>query len=220
MADFAAIRDLKQSLIRKPLAGAVLLADMATALPVKFTDTTGALVDLKIAGFESLGHVSKEGAPTFTPETETSEVDSWGLLESARTDIISRNTSIAWTGQETHRKNLELYHGRDLSTVKFDSVSGETEFTDPTDPAVIYHRAVFLGVDGAGSDAIYVIKLCPKFTVTDVAEQTWSQENAIEYAITGRAKIDETAGYAVKTIFAGPGWKARALAAGFTASTP
>ncbi|WP_109523668.1 MULTISPECIES: phage tail tube protein [Nocardia] len=221
MADFSVLRDLKQSLIRKPLAGAVLLADMATAIPTAFTTTAaGTLVDLATAGYASLGHVSKEGAPTFTPETETSEVESWGLLESARTDIISRNTSIAWTGQETHKANLELYHGRDLSTVEFDATTGETEFTDPTDPSVIYHRAIFIGVDGAGTDTIYVIKVCPKFTVTDVSAQTWSQENAIEYAITGRAKLDEDEGYAVKTVFCGPGWKARALDAGFIASTP
>lgn len=218
MATFATLRDLKQSLIRKPLAGAVLLGDMDTVIPTKFTAADGSLIDLKTAGFESLGHISKEGAPKFSPETQTSEVDSWGLLESARTDIISRNTSISWTGQETHRRNLELYHGRDLSTVTFDAASGETEFTDPTDPALVYHRALFVGVDGAGANAIYVIKLCPKFTVTEVSEQTWSQENAIEYAITGRAKIDENAGFAVKTIFGGPGWKALALSAGFTAA--
>ncbi|MFD3463764.1 hypothetical protein ACFWVM_28955 [Nocardia fluminea] len=220
MADFSALRDLKQSLIRKPLAGAVLLAPLSTAVPAKFTDPAGALIDLKTAGFESLGHISKEGAPTFTPETETSEVEAWGLLESARTDIVSRNTTIKWKGQETHKKNLELYHGRDLSAVKFDSASGETEFTDPTDPSITYHRAVFLSVDGAGANAIYIIKFAPKLVVTEVDEQGWTQENAVEYGITARAKIDEAEGYALKTIFAGPGWKALALKAGFVASTP
>lgn len=220
MADFSVLRDLKQSLIRKPLAGAVLLAPMSVAVPANFTDTAGALIDLKTAGFDSLGHVSKEGAPTFTPETETSEVEAWGLLESARTDIISRNTTIKWTGQETHKKNLELYHGRDLSAVRFDSVSGETEFTDPTDPSITYHRAVFLSVDGAGANAIYIIKFAPKLVVTEVDEQGWSQENAVEYGITARAKIDEDEGYAIKTVFAGPGWKALAVSAGFVASTP
>ncbi|MGS2809395.1 phage tail tube protein [Nocardia sp. MW-W600-9] len=220
MADFSVLRDLKQSLIRKPLAGAVLLAPLSTEVPDKFTDTAGALIDLKAAGFESLGHISKEGAPTFTPETETSEVEAWGLLESARTDIISRNTTIKWKGQETHKKNLELYHGRDLSTVKFDAASGETEFTDPTDPSIVYHRAVFLSVDGAGANAIYIIKFAPKLVVTEVDEQGWSQENAVEYGITARAKIDETEGYALKTVFAGPGWKALATKAGFAASTP
>lgn len=218
MADITALRDLQQSLIRKPLAGAVLIAPMSTVIPTAFTTPAGALVDLKAAGFKSVGHVSKEGSPTFTPETETSDVDSWGLLESARTDIISRNTTIAWTGQETHKTNLELYHNRDMSDVKFDAASGEMEFADPTSPELFYNRALFVSVDGSGANAIYIIKVAPKFTVTDVAEQGWSEDSAIEYGITGRAKLDETAGYAIKTVFGGPGWKALAVKAGFTAA--
>lgn len=215
--DFATLRDLKQSLIRKPLAGAVLLAPMSTAIPTAFT--TGATADLAaLTGFKSVGHISRDNSPTFTPETQTSDVESWGLLESARTDIISRNTTISWTGQETHKLNLELYHNVDLSAVTADATTGEVAIADPTDPSIVYHRAIFLSVDGSGANAIYVIKVCPKFTVTEVAEQTWNQENAIEYNITGRAKVDEDEGYAIKTIFAGPGWKALAADAGFSAA--
>ena len=216
MATFAEIRDLKQSLIRKPLAGAVLLAPMTTAIPDAFT--TGATAELAaLTGFKSVGHISRENSPTFTPETETSDVESWGLLESARTDIISRNTTISWTGQETHKLNLELYHNVDLSAVTPDATTGEVGFTDPTDPSIIYHRAIFLSVDGTGANAIYVIKVAPKFTVTEVSEQTWNQESALEYAITGRAKVDEDEGYAIKTVFAGPGWKALGADTGFGA---
>ncbi|MBM4707932.1 hypothetical protein GS982_01305 [Rhodococcus hoagii] len=220
MVDFDAdVRKLQQSLIIKPLAGAVLLAPADTAIPEKFT--TGAAATLQaLTGFKSVGHISKENSPTFTPETETSDVESWGLLEAARTDIISRNTTITWTGQETHKLNLELYHNVDLSNVKGDKDSGELGFADPTAPALRYHRAIFISVDGAGADQIYIIKVVPKFVVTEVSEQAWNQESALEYAITGRAKVDETLGYAVKTIFAGPGWKKIVTAAGFELATP
>ncbi|WP_280404960.1 hypothetical protein [Nocardia brasiliensis] len=219
MADFATIRDLKQKLIRKPLAGAVLLAPYATALPATyFTGATSDLTDLKTAGFKSIGHISKENAPTFTPEVESSEVEAWGLLEAARIDMISRKTTIAWTGLETHKLNLELWHNADLSTVKFDATTGETKFADPVEPSITYRRAVFLSVDGAGANRIYMIREVPKFTVTEVGEQQLNQENAVEYAITGRAFVDDVAGYAVKTIFGGPGWKAIAADAGFEAA--
>lgn len=219
MVAFDTVRALKQSLIRKPLAGAVLLAPASTAIPASFT--SGATSELSaLTGFQSIGHISRENAPTFTPETELSEVDSWGLLESARTDIISRNTTISWTGQETHKKNLELYHGVDLSAIEADAVTGELSFADPTAPSITYHRAIFISVDGAGADQIFIIKVVPKFVVTEVAEQSWNQDSAIEYAITGRAKLDEDEGYAIKTVFAGPGWKKLVTSAGFTVATP
>nr|WP_296763809.1 hypothetical protein [Rhodococcus sp. (in: high G+C Gram-positive bacteria)] len=216
MASFAEIRDLKQSLIRKPLAGAVLLAPLSADVPQTFT--TGTTAELAaLTAYKSVGHISRENSPTFTPETEVSDVESWGLLESARTDIISRNTTISWTGQETHKLNLELYHNVDLSAVTPDATTGEVSFADPTDPSIIYHRAIFLSVDGSGANAIYIIKVAPRFTVTEVAEQSWNQESAIEYAITGRAKVDEDEGYAIKTFFGGPGWKALGAETGFSA---
>lgn len=215
MVAFDSIRSLKQNLIRKPLAGAVLFAPIATAIPAAFT--TGATSELSaLTGFQSLGHISRENAPTFTPETEMSEVESWGLLDSARNDIISRKTTISWTGQETHKKNLELYHNVDLSAVQGDATTGELSFTDPTAPSVTYHRAIFISVDGAGTDSIYIIKVVPKFTVTEVAEQSWNQDSVLEYAITGKAMLDEDLGYSIKTVFAGPGWKQIVTDAGFT----
>ncbi|MEV0759523.1 hypothetical protein [Nocardia sp. NPDC050435] len=221
MADFSTIRDLKQKLIRKPLAGAVLLAPYATVLPTKyFIGATSDLTDLKTAGFMSIGHVSKENAPTFTPEVETSEVEAWGLLESARMDMISRKTTIAWTGLETHKLNLELWSNADLSNVKYDATTGETAYADPVEPSITYRRAVFLSVDGAGANRIYMIRECPKFSVTEVGEQQLNQESAIEYPITGRAFVDDVAGYSMRYIFGGPGWKALAADAGFEAATP
>ncbi|MFE5290209.1 hypothetical protein ACFRAQ_35100 [Nocardia sp. NPDC056611] len=216
--DLDTLRDLKKKLVLKPLAGAVLIAPMATALPTTyFTGTASDLTDLKTAGFKSVGHISKENAPTFTPETETKDIEAWGLLEPARTDIISRKTTIKWTGEETHKTNLELYHNLDLSNVKYDATTGETAFADPTAPDTVYHRAIFVSVDGVGANRIWIIKEVPKFTVTSVGEQKWNMDSAIEYDITGRAFIDDDAGYAIKTIFGGPGWKSVATSAGFVA---
>ncbi|QDF15386.1 major tail protein [Gordonia phage Mollymur] len=217
MADTPAIKNIKKKLIRKAMAGAVLFAPDGTTSPTSFT--TGATSEFTIpVGFESLGAVSREGSPTFTPETENSDVDSWGELESTRTDIISRNTTIAWTSQETKKKVLELYHNVDLSAIEADAITGEVQFADPTSPDVVYHRALFVGIDGAGANAIYVIRYCPQFIVTEVGEQQWGAENAIEYPFTGRAKVDEDLGYSVLNVFGGPGWKKIHELAGFDAA--
>ncbi|WP_143549001.1 hypothetical protein [Rhodococcus sp. ACS1] len=211
--DIATMRNLKQGLIRKPLAGAVLMAPYATAIPTAFTAATTA--DLQsLTGFTSLGHISKEGSPTFSVETETNDIEAWGLPEAARTDIISRSTSVSWTGLETHKTNLELFHNTTISATP-DATTGEVSFTDPTTPSTVYRRAIFVSVDGAGTNAIFIIKVMPKFTVTEIGEQQWSEEGALEYPITGVAKTDDVLGYAVRTVFGGPGWKALSASHGF-----
>ncbi|RBO87964.1 phage tail tube protein [Nocardia puris] len=216
MADFGTIRDLKQGLIRKPLAGAILIAPYDIELPTAyFTGEGSELVDLKASGFVSIGHVSKENAPTFTPETETSEVEAWGLLESARMDMISRKTTIQWTGLETHKLNLEMWHNTDLANVRYDASTGETAFADPVEPSITYRRALFLSVDGAAANRIFMIREAPKFSVTEVGAQSMNQDQAIEYQITGRAFVDDAKQYALRTVFGGPGWKSIVQQAGF-----
>lgn len=216
MSNLSDIQGVKKSLIRKPLAGGVLFAPVTAPIPTSWTQLTGgAIVFNKPNDHEPLGAISKENPPTFTPETESSDVETWGYLEATRTDIISRNTTVNFVAQETNRRVLELYHNADLSTVEADALTGEVQFADPTAPDLIYHRAAFVAVDGQGDRAIYVIKYCPNFIITEVGEQSWSQEGALEYNITGRAKVDEVAGYAIKTIICGPGWEALKAHHGF-----
>ncbi|QBP33247.1 major tail protein [Gordonia phage BrutonGaster] len=219
MATLSDIQGIRKALIRKPLAGGILFAPKSAASPTSWTTFTAGppatITFNKPTGFEPLGAISKENPPTFTPETEVSDVETWGLLEASRTDIISRNTTVNFVAQETNRKVLELYHNADYSNVTPDAQTGEVQFADPTAPDVIYHRAAFVTVDGQGDRAIYIIKYCPNFIITEVGEQSWSQDGAIDYNITGRAKVDEDAGYAVKTIICGPGWKALEAEHGF-----
>lgn len=219
MADNATIKGIKKRLIRKALAGSVLLADEDAVTPTSFTTGAGAVFAIP-AGFEPLGAISRDGSPTFSPETESSDVESWGELEATRTDLISRNLTVTWTGQETHKRNLELYHGVDLSAIEADGTTGEVAFSDPTDPATRYFRAIFIGIDGRDEDAIYIIKYLPRLTITEVAEQAYGTENAVEYGFTGRAKVDDTLGYSVLNVFAGPGWKALSALHGFETETP
>ena len=219
MADAKTIKGVQKKLIRKALAGSVLIADQDAADPVAFTTGTGATFNIP-PGFEPLGAVSREGSPTFTPETESSDVESWGELEATRTDLISRNTTITWTGQETHRRNLELYHGLDLSAIEANDTTHEVAFADAVEPATRYFKALFIGIDGRDDDVIYVIKYAPKLQITEVGEQQYGTESEIAYNFTARAKVSDEAGFAVLNVFGGPGWKALAGDHGFVIGTP
>jgi hypothetical protein len=215
MATIADYRDVKQGQIRKGLAGAVLLG-AEDADEIEFL-TTGVNAELAsvVSGYESLGRIARDGSPTFTPEQEQSEVLTWGELEASRVDAISKTTTISWTCQDTRRSVLELATGLDLSTVFADATTGEVQIVEPTEPDITYYRALFLMVDGRGSDAVFIGRYCPRFVVTTVGEESWNQENPLVYPFTGRALLDADLGFAVKRIYGGPGWKANLADTGF-----
>ncbi|MBM4637816.1 hypothetical protein GS451_07150 [Rhodococcus hoagii] len=199
--------DFKNELIRKQLKGAVFVADDNVAIPTAFTTGANAELQALPVGFESLGKIAADGAPTYTPDVQTTEVKSWGDLESSREDIIGKNTTITLTPHETRRKTLELYTGADLTNATPDATTGELWIKEPTAPATRFYRYLHLGIDGAGDDAIYIWRIAPKFQITSVGEQSAGQESAMAYPITGKAKVDSEEGYAIAWAFGGPGWK-------------
>ncbi|MBF6063017.1 hypothetical protein IU500_12425 [Nocardia terpenica] len=213
---FDTLADFRNELIRKHLKGAVFLAEDSVAIPASFT--AGATADLQMLpdGFESLGKLSVDGAPKYTPEIKTSEIESFGDLESSREDIISRNTTIELTSHETRRKTLELYTGVDLSKVTPDATTGELRFAEPTTPATKFYRYLHLGVDGAGDRAIYIWRIAPRFQITGVGAQQATKDGAMAYPLTGKAKVDSAAGYAIAWAFGGPGWKPLLAKMGWT----
>jgi hypothetical protein len=215
MATFATLADFKASLVLKPTRGCVLVAPMTAAVPVAFT--TGATADLvDFTGFKSLGLIDKAAPPTFTPETETSVVEAWGVLEEVREDIIKRTLSVGYTPIETNAKVLELYHNIDLAAVTPAATTSEVSFAEPTVPAAREYRTIFLGIDGAPGKEIYFGRMLPRATVSEVAAQSWNQDSAVTYPMTLKAKVDEDEGYASRLFFGGPGWQDLVAKAGFT----
>lgn len=69
-SDFDTQRNAKSNLILKALGGFIAIADMDTPMPEKFTTTGGDLIDLKAAGFTSLGWLTKSDGINFSRETE------------------------------------------------------------------------------------------------------------------------------------------------------
>jgi hypothetical protein len=203
-------------LIRRPNKGFVLVADESVAIPTAFT--SGVSADFQaLNNFTSLGLIAKDAPPSFKPNIKANDVESWGALEPTRTDILTRDLTVSFTAQETKKKTLELYSGLDLSANTADGTTSEIQYNDPTSPSTIYHRMIFGMVDGAGADQILILKVLPRATITEVGEQSWSQEQALVYNMTVKAKIDTTLGYSLKNVICGPGVSGLLAAMGWTA---
>ncbi|WP_280357073.1 IPT/TIG domain-containing protein [Nocardia otitidiscaviarum] len=214
---FDQVADWKPSLIRRPNKGFVLIGDMSAVIPPAFTSGVSAEFQA-LTGFDSLGFTAKDAPPAFSPEIESSDVEAWGALEPPRTDIISRKVTVSTTLLETRRRALELYSGIDLSAITADATTSEIQYADPTAPETRYHRLIFGMVDGSGADQIWILRILPRATVTQVGEQTWSQDGSLSYNLTWSAKIDEDLGYSLKNVICGPGVAGLLADMGFTAT--
>lgn len=217
---FDALANKNGDLILKPLKGAILIAPYSTAIPPAFTSGAGAALEA-LTGFTSLGLISKDNPPQFSPELETQDVEAWGELEPPRTDITKRTMSVSFTSLETKREVLELFSGVNLSSVTANATTHEIAYNDATTPSTTYYRLIFMFVDGEGTNAKYYFKILPKANVTAVEAQSWSSDSALTYGFTVAAKPDPVLGYNVRNVIGGPGITTQVVTSmGFTVATP
>lgn len=205
---YDALQQRKTQLIQKALQGSVFMAAASTTLPTAIT--TGASSDLQTlpVGFTDIGIVEKKGGVVWGRKVNTAETEGWGFVEPVRRDIVSVETTVKFTMLETKKQTLGIALGMDLSSVTADSTTKEVSFAAPTRPATIYYRLFGLFVDGTGANTIYVAKLAPKVSVTDVGDEQWTDGDAVGREVTCTAYVDSTAGYSMKYYFGGPGWAA------------
>lgn len=203
-ATFEQIAAWKPKLVRRANKGFVAYAPMSVAIPASFTSGVSAEFQA-LTGYTSLGLFSKDGAPTWRPEVTNNDIEAWGSLEPPRTDIISRKMTMSATALETKRQTLELYSGVDLSAIEPDPTTKEIQWSDPTAPETRYGRLIVGAVDGFGADQITFLRIMSRACVTEMAEQSWGQENALSYNLTWAAKTDEDEGYSLKNVLCGPG---------------
>lgn len=213
---FDQLRNVEDGLIRKMVGGgAVLLAPVDTDLPSALTGADGALVT--IPGFFGMGRIAKNGAPNFTPEDQTEEVETWGEMEPSRKDVTSSKLTVECTLQDTRKETLALAANRPLdymSTIK-PAENGEFSVVDNPQPGIVEYSALFLGVDGFGADAFYFFRHLPR--VTNVrGPESWDPANAVTYPLSLTAMKSSKFGYSSKRFYAGPGAAKRLEAMGFT----
>jgi hypothetical protein len=209
------IQSKKTQLIRKMTAASLFIAPFSATLPA--TLTTGASADLVAlpAGYVDVGLVTKKDGYGLSKKTEMSETTSHGYVDPTRRDILSVTNTVAYTCQETSKLVLDMFRNVDLSASTGTTVTAEVSFSEALSPTTRYYRALLIGRDGIGANAIYIAQLYPRAMISEFGEQTWNDENELTYPFTLTATPDSTAGYSIKHLFGGLGWKALMVDMGF-----
>lgn len=203
MPSFDSLQTLVDENIRKALAVSVFVA------PMSVTDEISALVDgtglLALpVGYVDVGRITKDQGASWSRETETSDVMSAGASQPTRTDIISDQTGLQFTMQESKRRVFELHEGVDLTGVVPDA-NGNVSWDKPDRPRQDYYRILALSKDGEGTSATYFAKWLPRARITERGEQSWNEENELQYPVTMSAFVDSTVGTAIRSLWAGDG---------------
>jgi hypothetical protein len=190
--------------IRKALEAILLLKPRAAAdAPVtKIWSVTSGLIIPQ--GYEHVGWCTKKDAYTFARDTDKADVESHGSAEPTRSDLTKDITTLKFVMQESKRQVIGIYEGQDLSAIT-PSTDGNIVYDKPSRPQSIDYRGLLIAKDGDGANAIYFARWMPLCRVTDVDDQTWGEEDEVQYGSTLTAFQDPTVKTAVRTFWAGPG---------------
>ena len=209
MADYAALRDKKNQLIRRAKDGSIFVATMSVAVPANLTTGADAgLITLDPDDWTDLGWISTEGV-TYDRETESVDTSSFGASEATRSDVTRDEISMSATAQETKALTIGITTGADIAAIKANAVTGEVQIAKPTRPKLRYYRTLglFLDHDDNG-DEIYFGRLMPRAQVADFGSQGYNEdETGISYPMTWRGKEDSSLGFSHKWFWGGPGWR-------------
>lgn len=216
---FPALVTTNTANIRKALAGGVLWAPIATALPASLTvdsaGSPGTPVLQTLTGFASLGCMSDAGA-VFSEAINDSTITPWGSTDPGRRDIVTDVTTCHIVALETTKQTLAMYYDVDASTLTPDATTAELHIDKTSSPIAKYSRFIVLGQDGSSGNEYWPAKILPRASITSRGDMVFmSGDTAILYDVTLTAFKDAAAGYAVRTAWCGPGWKTNKTAAGF-----
>jgi hypothetical protein len=203
VATFADSKQHDTSNIRKPLELAIFVKPWEESDdPItQIHDATGLLVP---AGYVGVGVTTKSDGASWSRDQEVAETESHGYATPTRRDITKDQRGLSFTMQESKRQSMELYHGLRLSSVTTDS-DGNFYFDTPSRPEKLKWRALAIGKDGAGPDAIYMARWLPLAEIAEQQEQAWQEEQEIQYPAQFTAYLDDAVGTAFRELWGGPG---------------
>lgn len=207
MATLADLQKQADELIRKGLEGSVFVAPYSEETEITaLMDEAGGLIALP-ESYQDVGLITKDQGVSWSREVDTADVESLGRSEPTRRDVISDITGLEFTMQEMKAITLELYEGISLADVVAESANdthSNIVFDKPDRPASIYYRVLALFKDGEGADAFYFAKWLPRVQVTDRSEQTWNENDEIQYGVTMTAFNDSEFGTSARTLLGVP----------------
>ena len=216
MPDFTALQTLQSSLIRKFRNGSVFVSNTpSVTLPTRLTATTdNKPTALTITDWTDLGLLSEDGAQ-FESETSTSDTTTWQQVEPARSDVVSKVNTLALQAKETKRATIELYTGKDLSTL-IPATGGAVVFDDDTTPSFRYARVLAIGVDDTADGPIYLGRALTHARVTSLGGQSINKgDDGLVYDLTFTGYVDDVLKTSQRWYFEGPGWLAALSRMGF-----
>ena len=189
----------------KALYGAVFVADYEVDLPEDLFDEDGLLQALP-SDWRPVGYFSEDGI-THGRDQETAEVMSAQDVEPIREDVTSDSTTAQFVMRQTDPTSIALYEG-----MRFDDLAEVGEplsWSKPTNPVRMDRRFLFIAEDKSKvtGDAKYIVKLFPRGTVSEIAEQVANREEAMNWDVTVKAQRDPEAGTSVLNWVDGPGWR-------------
>ena len=169
-------------------------------------DGTGLLVPDRFVPF---GLNTKDDGLTWSRQTEKSEVESHGYASPTRVDIVKDMRSLSITGQETKRSSLELYEGLDLSTTTITDLGagsgvGSVRYDAPPIPALRDVEVLAIGKDGAGADALYLVRWAPRASMSEYTDQAWMEGTEVRYPVSLDCLVDDTVGTSLRTWVVAP----------------
>lgn len=200
------IKNKKDQLIRKGLAGSVYIAPSTSAAVTEstlFDPTTGDLVAFPTgSGYEDLGYLTTDGAK-LARAVKTTETDSWGSNEPTRVDIDNETNTMVVECQETKLVSVGLYTQQDLSSLTI-GTNGAWSIQPPSNPTTRYYRVLAVAVDTSDLGEFVIARFFPRASVTDITDQVMSDgDNPITWGVTFTAYQDSTLGYAQDYLFGG-----------------
>jgi len=226
---YDALKNLQNQLIRKAGGGSLFLADMTAEVwpsePFAYTAAVEGppavpakleLVEAPV-GYEDFGYLTDDGM-AHENEVSESNVTSFQSVTPTRSDVTSDVDSLTVTAQETKLLTIGLITGAQLSAGSRNSNTGTLSVAKPERPSARHYRGFALAVDGEGDDQFFIGRIYPKLKVTGKAAQSWAKgDDPITWGVTFTAFYDSTAGYAVRYVFGGMGWRNALADMGFTA---
>ncbi|OHU64031.1 Ig-like domain-containing protein [Mycobacteroides chelonae] len=217
MADFETIRDANNDLIRANMHFAILFDDMDNPAVATLEDLVTGDLDVP-ATAESAGMIEKKAGVSITHNIDSTDIESYGDAEPARTIISKRTVQFEAEFLETKKVVLEKFwgtvFGSDNLTV---SPGGGVTLKAPTLPRNIFYRAYLVASDDVNGEDLFAYYIMPRTKLVKVDNQDSKDDGAVTYKMTFQAFRDRDMGFSVLQGWCGPGWLRLVDKTGFVA---